>query len=62
MARRRGSCALIGRERTHTRRQTIFHVHVHIIPRRPGDFERNDDVYRKVPPTLLRALGPLLHC
>lgn len=25
--------------------QTIEHVHVHIIPRRPGDFKRNDDIY-----------------
>ncbi|XP_066995353.2 nitrilase and fragile histidine triad fusion protein NitFhit isoform X2 [Anabrus simplex] len=25
--------------------QTIQHVHVHILPRRPGDFARNDDVY-----------------
>lgn len=21
------------------------HVHLHILPRRPGDFQRNDDVY-----------------
>lgn len=34
--------------RAHKLRQTIFHVHVHVIPRREGDFERNDDVYRKV--------------
>jgi len=26
--------------------QTVFHVHVHVIPRRPGDFDNNDDVYR----------------
>lgn len=25
--------------------QTVNHVHVHILPRRPGDFERNDKVY-----------------
>eukprot|EP00736_Rhodelphis_marinus_P001306 Rmarinus@m.4241 len=25
--------------------QTIPHVHVHIIPRRSGDFAKNDDVY-----------------
>ncbi|XP_018419430.1 PREDICTED: bis(5'-adenosyl)-triphosphatase [Nanorana parkeri] len=25
--------------------QTVSHVHVHILPRRPGDFERNDKVY-----------------
>lgn len=25
--------------------QTVPHVHVHVLPRRPGDFERNDDVY-----------------
>jgi len=28
--------------------QTVFHVHVHIIPRRPGDFENNDDIYREL--------------
>ncbi len=28
--------------------QTVFHVHVHVIPRKPGDFENNDDVYREV--------------
>ncbi len=25
--------------------QTVPHVHVHVLPRREGDFERNDDVY-----------------
>ncbi|KAG8177323.1 hypothetical protein JTE90_018349 [Oedothorax gibbosus] len=25
--------------------QTVAHVHVHILPRKPGDFEKNDDVY-----------------
>ncbi|KAL4859429.1 Bifunctional bis(5'-adenosyl)-triphosphatase/adenylylsulfatase FHIT [Chlorella vulgaris] len=25
--------------------QTVPHVHVHILPRRAGDFERNDEVY-----------------
>ncbi|KAK9906489.1 hypothetical protein WJX75_002765 [Coccomyxa subellipsoidea] len=25
--------------------QSVPHVHVHILPRRPGDFEKNDDVY-----------------
>ena len=25
--------------------QTIPHVHVHVLPRVPGDFENNDDVY-----------------
>lgn len=25
--------------------QTIKHVHVHILPRKPGDFSQNDDVY-----------------
>ncbi|XP_075038894.1 bis(5'-adenosyl)-triphosphatase [Mixophyes fleayi] len=25
--------------------QTVHHVHVHILPRRAGDFERNDNVY-----------------
>jgi bis(5'-adenosyl)-triphosphatase len=25
--------------------QSVPHVHVHVLPRRPGDFHRNDDVY-----------------
>lgn len=25
--------------------QTINHLHVHIIPRKPGDFKNNDDIY-----------------
>ncbi|KAM8930537.1 bis(5'-adenosyl)-triphosphatase [Pelodytes ibericus] len=28
--------------------QTIHHVHVHILPRRAGDFERNDQVYEEL--------------
>ncbi|XP_063234210.1 deaminated glutathione amidase isoform X2 [Bacillus rossius redtenbacheri] len=28
--------------------QTIQHVHVHVLPRRPGDFPVNDDVYREL--------------
>ncbi|XP_067942687.1 nitrilase and fragile histidine triad fusion protein NitFhit-like isoform X2 [Watersipora subatra] len=28
--------------------QTVEHVHVHILPRRPGDFENNDDIYGKL--------------
>lgn len=26
--------------------QTVPHVHVHVIPRRAGDFGNNDDIYR----------------
>ena len=25
--------------------QTVPHVHIHVLPRRPGDFEPNDKVY-----------------
>lgn len=25
--------------------QSIPHVHIHILPRRSGDFKRNDDIY-----------------
>jgi diadenosine tetraphosphate (Ap4A) HIT family hydrolase len=25
--------------------QTVPHVHIHVLPRKPGDFEKNDDVY-----------------
>jgi diadenosine tetraphosphate (Ap4A) HIT family hydrolase len=23
-------------------------VHIHVLPRRPGDFEKNDDVYNAI--------------
>jgi bis(5'-adenosyl)-triphosphatase len=25
--------------------QSVFHVHVHILPRKPGDLQNNDDLY-----------------
>jgi len=25
--------------------QSVFHVHIHILPRRFGDFQRNDEIY-----------------
>ena len=25
--------------------QTVHHVHVHILPRKKGDFEKNDEIY-----------------
>ncbi|XP_071370044.1 bis(5'-adenosyl)-triphosphatase-like, partial [Centroberyx affinis] len=28
--------------------QTVKHVHVHVLPRKAGDFERNDSVYDEV--------------
>ena len=28
--------------------QTVQHVHVHMLPRKEGDFPRNDDIYEKV--------------
>lgn len=28
--------------------QSVEHVHVHIIPRKQGDFARNDDIYEQV--------------
>ena len=28
--------------------QTVEHVHVHMLPRREGDFPKNDDIYEKV--------------
>jgi bis(5'-adenosyl)-triphosphatase len=28
--------------------QSVPHVHVHILPRSAGDFERNDDVYHEL--------------
>ena len=26
--------------------QSVPHVHIHILPRKPGDFKYNDDVYK----------------
>lgn len=31
--------------------QTVDHVHVHVLPRSPTDFARNDDVYEKIDKT-----------
>jgi hypothetical protein len=28
--------------------QTVAHVHIHLIPRRKGDFEKNDEIYDAV--------------
>ncbi|KAL5013974.1 hypothetical protein ScPMuIL_008244 [Solemya velum] len=28
--------------------QTVEHVHVHILPRKPGDFPENDDIYKEL--------------
>lgn len=28
--------------------QTVAHVHAHVLPRRSGDFERNDDIYEEL--------------
>jgi diadenosine tetraphosphate (Ap4A) HIT family hydrolase len=28
--------------------QTVPHLHIHVLPRQPGDFKRNDDVYDAV--------------
>lgn len=28
--------------------QSVPHVHVHILPRVPGDYERNDDIYQDI--------------
>ena len=28
--------------------QSVPHVHIHVLPRRPGDFESNDDVYNAI--------------
>lgn len=28
--------------------QTVEHVHVHMLPRKVGDFPKNDDIYEKV--------------
>ncbi|KAK3536401.1 hypothetical protein QTP86_008887 [Hemibagrus guttatus] len=28
--------------------QTVKHVHIHVLPRKPGDFERNDSIYNEI--------------
>jgi bis(5'-adenosyl)-triphosphatase len=28
--------------------QTVSHVHIHVLPRKEGDFANNDDVYEEV--------------
>lgn len=28
--------------------QSVPHVHIHVLPRIPGDFERNDDIYPEI--------------
>ena len=28
--------------------QTVAHVHVHVLPRKPGDFANNDDIYNEL--------------
>ena len=28
--------------------QSVEHVHVHVLPRKPDDFRRNDDVYEEL--------------
>ena len=28
--------------------QTVEHVHIHVIPRRAGDFQQNDEIYTHV--------------
>ena len=28
--------------------QTVPHVHIHVIPRKKGDFEKNDEIYDAV--------------
>ncbi|KAL8106504.1 hypothetical protein AgCh_023318 [Apium graveolens] len=28
--------------------QTVPHVHIHIIPQKGGDFERNDEIYEAI--------------
>ncbi|KAF5904555.1 bis(5'-adenosyl)-triphosphatase, partial [Clarias magur] len=28
--------------------QTVKHVHVHVLPRKPGDFDRNDSIYDEI--------------
>ena len=38
--------------------QTVEHVHVHVLPRRPGDFEPNDKVYDALENTSVTVDAP----
>ena len=33
--------------------QTVPHVHIHILPRKRGDFEKNDEIYDAVSDCLI---------
>ncbi|ORZ37752.1 HIT-like domain-containing protein [Catenaria anguillulae PL171] len=37
--------------------QTVPHVHVHVIPRRAGDFDKNDEIYDKIEQVEKDGLG-----
>lgn len=39
--------------------QSVPHVHVHILPRKPGDFANNDDVHREIENQQLDRAFPL---
>lgn len=41
--------------------QTIEHVHVHLLPRKKGDFERNDDVYKALEEHDKQEAGTLIN-
>jgi bis(5'-adenosyl)-triphosphatase len=45
--------------------QTVPHVHIHVIPRKKGDFEKNDEIYDAVcgiflnRPPFIQYLNPI---
>lgn len=39
--------------------QSVPHVHIHCLPRKPGDFPRNDDVYEALDSTENRLWAQL---
>lgn len=39
--------------------QTVPHVHIHILPRRPGDFEKNDEIYDAIDESSKEAVNEL---
>lgn len=42
--------------------QSVPHVHIHILPRRAGDFERNDQVYDAIEASSKQEASDRYYC